>query len=74
MNGSDLDIDPEYTEFYRSTTVGSALVETLNEMVECGEISEDAASEVLCNFEATFLEVLREETSKALAPKVSIEV
>jgi hypothetical protein len=68
------EVDIEYVEFYRSTTVGAALIETLNEMIEAGDISEAAANEVLLNYESSFLEVLKEELSKTVVPPVKIEV
>lgn len=66
--------DSEYVEFYRSTTVGIALIDTLNEMVALGDIPESVAHQVFANFESSFLEVLKAETSKTVVPSVKIEV
>ena len=67
-------LDPEYVESYRTTTVGMALVQTLNDMLRNEDITESVANEVLENFESSFLDVLKEEIAKTAAPSIKVEV
>eukprot|EP01040_Poterioochromonas_malhamensis_P003355 gene3353-3580_t len=46
-------------EFYRSTTVGTALIKTLNELLASEEITNEQALEVLKTFDEQFSETLR---------------
>jgi hypothetical protein len=61
-------------EIYRSTKVGTALIESLNQMIEAGDITSEIANEVLSNFEQIFLKNYEDEISKKLLPVITIQV
>jgi hypothetical protein len=47
-------------EFYRSSAPGIALTKALNDMLEAGELTLEAAQFILAEFDAVFLQSLRE--------------
>lgn len=61
-------------EIYRSATVGKALVESLNTMIEDGDITSEEAMDVLKNYEQIFLLNYLKEISKQVVPSITVEV
>lgn len=61
-------------EIYRSTKVGTALIESLNQMIDSGEITPEIAVDVLKNYEQIFLNHYDQEISKKLLPLITIQV
>lgn len=61
-------------EIYRSTTIGKALIDSLNTMIEDGDISSEEAIEVLKNYEDIFLLNYSKDVSKKIIPSITIEV
>jgi hypothetical protein len=55
-------------EFYRSSAPGIALTKALNDMLEAGELTLEAAQYFLAEFDAVFLQALREH----VVPKESL--
>jgi CRISPR/Cas system-associated endonuclease Cas1 len=61
-------------EIFRATRVGAALIESLNQLIDSGDITSDVANEVLQNYEQIFLKNYEDEISKKLLPVITIQV
>jgi hypothetical protein len=61
-------------ELYRSTSLGMALIESLNTMIESEELTTEDAVQILQNYERLFLIHYQRDVSKKLIPNVTIQV
>mmetsp|Transcript_1142 Transcript_1142/g.1849 ORF Transcript_1142/g.1849 Transcript_1142/m.1849 type:complete len:117 (+) Transcript_1142:231-581(+) len=65
--------NPEYSEFYRHTTVGTALINSLTSMIKNEEITEEEAAVVFRDFERTFISRMREATANNLIDSIQVQ-
>jgi len=64
MSGNAKEQAPVYYQHFRNTSVGYALVESLNNMINSGQIEPQAALQVLNHFDSTMPEELANTKSQ----------
>jgi hypothetical protein len=67
-------LDRKRMEVYRSTSMGMALIDSLNTMIELDELTSEDATEILAHYERLFLIHYNRDVSKKLIPDVTIQV
>ncbi|KAH0834473.1 hypothetical protein FOPE_03810 [Fonsecaea pedrosoi] len=64
----------QYYELYRGSSIGEALIDTIDDLINDGRIEPQLAMKILSNFDRAIAETLAEKVKSRLTFKVGIRL